>query len=100
MSSGTQIGRWHGLVVDCGAAHDPNPAVGRVKRVRGHVGVSPWLGLVDAVGLGGGVLGSVRASTLTYATCVDHGHLASFGLPWWRRAGRQASRGVTLAGPP
>lgn len=23
------------------------------------------------------------------------GQLASFGLPWWRRAGRQTSRGVT-----
>jgi hypothetical protein len=28
------------------------------------------------------------------------GHLASFGLPWWRRAGRQANVGVALTGPP
>lgn len=28
------------------------------------------------------------------------GHLASFGLPWRRRAGCQVRCGVTLAGPP
>jgi hypothetical protein len=39
-----------------------------------------------------------EAPTLTYATSV--GYLASFGLPWRRRAGCQASLGVTWLGPP
>ena len=37
--------------------------------------------------------GGCLAPTLTYATSV--GYLASFGLPWRRRAGCQASLGVT-----
>jgi hypothetical protein len=42
------------------------------------------------------------APTLTVCDLVIMimGQLASFGLPWWRRAGRQARSGVTFAGPP
>jgi hypothetical protein len=36
-----------------------------------------------------------RAPTLTYATSAVAGHLASYGLLGWRRAGRQARSGVT-----
>jgi hypothetical protein len=42
------------------------------------------------------------APTLTVCDLVIMimGQLASFGLPWWRRAGRQTRSGVTPKCPP
>ena len=63
-------------------------AVGRVKRLggRGEASrlVSGVFGLLE-LAVWNGL--DARASTLTYETLVDHGHLASFGLPSWQGPG-------------
>jgi hypothetical protein len=60
--------------------------------------VRPWsAGLLDLLSLPVSRRWMALAPTLTVCDLLIMimGQLASFGLPWWRRAGRQTSGGVT-----
>ncbi len=60
--------------------------------------VRPWsAGLLDLLSLTVSRRWMALAPTLTVCDLLIMimGQLASFGLPWWRRAGRQTSGGVT-----
>src|SRR5829696_1710119 len=64
------------------------------------IGPWRWAG-VEFVALPEGAGGAWRPTlTIFDLVIMIMGQLASFGLRWWRRAGRQARSGVTASCPP
>ena len=65
----------------------PELAVGGVKGDVGVVKCPAWFRVARAVAAGGegGWIGAGVHADL--CDLVDHGHLASFGLPWWQGPG-------------